>query len=101
MPGKNELPPELFAAAGLIVTDDHDQCLDHGDFGNAVRAGHARPGVDVAAGTVLRAGGADPALFSIADLTGVGAVDAAVACAVLDHLDLPQPPRRPGVRPAR
>ncbi len=81
LPGKGELPPELFARAGLVVTDDHAQCLDHGDFGNAVRAGFAGPEIDVAAGLVLR-NGADRAGLSIADLTGVGVADAAVASAV-------------------
>src|SRR4051812_37971393 len=36
MPGKGELPVEVFAGA-VVTTDDHGQCLDHGDFGNAVR----------------------------------------------------------------
>ena len=91
MPGKNELPPTVFAAAALIITDDHGQCLDHGDFGNAVRVGQAQPGADIAAGTILRDGRPGQAGLSIADLTGVGAVDAAIACAVLDHLSITQP----------
>ncbi|GHH86923.1 hypothetical protein GCM10018793_60740 [Streptomyces sulfonofaciens] len=37
IPHKNELPPALFARATLIATDDHQQCLDHGDFARAVR----------------------------------------------------------------
>ncbi|NEA33268.1 ornithine cyclodeaminase family protein [Streptomyces sp. SID13031] len=98
MPGKHELPVELFADA-LVVTDDHDQCLHHGDFGNAVRAGIIRPNADHAVGAVLRDG---PAVLrdgrpargtrspvrstrSIADLTGVGATDAAVASAVVGN----------------
>lgn len=89
MPGKNELPLALFTSAGLIVTDDHQQCLDHGDFGNAVRGGRAAPGADVAAGTILRDGCPGHTRLSIADLTGTGTADAAVACAVLDHLSPP------------
>jgi ornithine cyclodeaminase/alanine dehydrogenase-like protein (mu-crystallin family) len=85
LPGKGELPPALFAGAGLVVTDDHAQCLDHGDFGNAVRAGVTGPESDVAAGTVLRDGVARPGL-SIADLTGLGVADAAVASAVYTAL---------------
>jgi ornithine cyclodeaminase/alanine dehydrogenase-like protein (mu-crystallin family) len=85
LPGKGELPPALFAGAGLVVTDDHAQCLDHGDFGNAVRAGTAGSEVDVAAGVVLRDGVTRPGL-SIADLTGVGVADAAVASAVFTAL---------------
>jgi ornithine cyclodeaminase/alanine dehydrogenase-like protein (mu-crystallin family) len=100
MPGKNELPPELFAAPALIATDDHRQCLDHGDFGHAVRTGHAQPGTDVAVGAILREGRPRQARLSIADLTGVAAADTAVACAVLDHLGAPPSPEPPGARPA-
>lgn len=87
MPHKNELPAALFARAALIATDDHAQCLDHGDFGHAVRAGAVREDADVAAGTVLRSPPprSDRAV-TVADLTGVGAVDAAVAAAVTDRL---------------
>ncbi|TCC52906.1 ornithine cyclodeaminase family protein [Kribbella capetownensis] len=81
MPGKGELPVEVFAGA-LIATDDHAQCLDHGDFGNAVRAGVVGNDVDWAVGAVLR-DGVDRSRRSVADLTGIGAADAAVASAVL------------------
>ncbi|MEV5960767.1 hypothetical protein AB0L70_03335 [Kribbella sp. NPDC051952] len=80
MPGKGELPVEVFAGA-VIATDDHDQCLDHGDFGNAVRAGVVADDADLAVGAVLR-DGVDRAQRSVADLTGIGAADAAVAAAV-------------------
>jgi ornithine cyclodeaminase len=86
LPGKSELPPALFARAGTICTDDHDQCLDHGDFGNAVRAGAVASDVDTAVGVVLRDGPPRAGGLSIADLTGVGATDAAVASAVLSGL---------------
>ncbi|MEI8406985.1 MULTISPECIES: ornithine cyclodeaminase family protein [unclassified Kribbella] len=81
MPGKGELPVEVFADA-VIATDDHEQCLDHGDFGNAVRAGVVAADVDRAVGAVLR-DGVDRVRRSVADLTGIGAADAAVAAAVL------------------
>lgn len=87
MPPKCELPPELFSRARIIVTDDHAQCLDHGDFGNAVRAGTADPDSDIAAGHILKTPFERPATATtIADLTGVGALDAALASAVLDKL---------------
>jgi ornithine cyclodeaminase len=82
MPGKHELPVELFADA-LVATDDHGQCLDHGDFGNAVRAGVVAADADLAVGAVLRSGRPAVGRLSIADLTGIGAADAAVASAVL------------------
>lgn len=94
MPGKHELPPSLFAKASVIATDDHAQCLEHGDFGAAVREGYADGDADLAVGSILRdgvgrddPGGQDHAL-SIADLTGVGATDTAVANAILSKLNL-------------
>ncbi|GAA1709059.1 ornithine cyclodeaminase [Kribbella yunnanensis] len=106
MPGKGELPPALFANA-FVATDDHAQCLHHGDLANAVQAGVIGAEDDVAAGVILRDGmpsraappapaptpGARPLSTtfprnhrSIADLTGVGATDAAVAGAILGQL---------------
>ncbi|MDX6263964.1 MAG: hypothetical protein QOH84_5652, partial [Kribbellaceae bacterium] len=94
MPGKHELPVELFANA-LIVTDDHTQCLHHGDFGNAVRAHVIHPDADLAVGTILAehpeypehrtVGSVGRNRRSIADLTGVGATDAAVASVVVGN----------------
>ncbi|MCX4398685.1 MULTISPECIES: ornithine cyclodeaminase family protein [unclassified Streptomyces] len=87
MPHKNELPPALFARAALIATDDHQQCLDHGDFGHAVRAGTTTDTGDTPVGLLLdrpveRTDGA----ITVADLTGLGALDAALASAVLREL---------------
>ncbi|MEV8377387.1 hypothetical protein AB0P21_31900 [Kribbella sp. NPDC056861] len=83
MPGKHELPVELFENA-LVATDDHAQCLHHGDFGNAVRAGVIDADADVSVGTILA--DTNRALsHSIADLTGIGATDAAVASAVVGN----------------
>jgi ornithine cyclodeaminase len=82
MPHKNELPPALFHRAQLIATDDHAQCLDHGDFGHAVRAGAAAQDDDIAAGLLLQAPvDRQDMAISVADLTGVGALDAALASA--------------------
>ncbi|MFI0712283.1 ornithine cyclodeaminase family protein [Streptomyces inhibens] len=87
MPHKNELPSALFRRAGLITTDDHAQCLDHGDFGHAVRAGAAAQDSDIAAGLLLKAPVDRPdTAITVADLTGVGALDAALASAVLGRL---------------
>jgi ornithine cyclodeaminase/alanine dehydrogenase-like protein (mu-crystallin family) len=87
MPHKNELPPELFRRAATIATDDHQQCLRHGDFGRAVRAGAAGEHSDTAAGALLsgpvrRRAGA----VTVADLTGVGALDAALASTLTEAL---------------
>lgn len=83
MPGKHELPPELLADAQVVV-DDRDQAADHGDLAAAIRAGTASAADAVLLGDVLRDGRRRrPGETTIADLTGVGAVDAAVAEAVL------------------
>ncbi|MEV6287993.1 hypothetical protein [Kribbella sp. NPDC051770] len=82
MPGKGELPVELFAGA-TVVTDHRGQCLDHGDYGNAVRAGVIAAGLDLSVGEVLRDGFTRTTSRSIADLTGLGVQDAATASAVL------------------
>jgi ornithine cyclodeaminase len=93
MPGKSELPPALFARASTIATDDHTQCLEHGDFGVAVRAGYVNAKADTPVGIILRdhphrtSAGDSRASFSIADLTGVGATDTAVVSAILSALN--------------
>jgi ornithine cyclodeaminase/alanine dehydrogenase-like protein (mu-crystallin family) len=87
MPHKNELPPALFARAALIATDDHQQCLDHGDFGHAVRAGATTDTSDTPLGLLLERPVERPdGAITVADLTGVGALDAALASAVLREL---------------
>ncbi|GHJ36620.1 ornithine cyclodeaminase family protein [Streptomyces sp. TS71-3] len=87
MPHKNELPAPLFGRATVIATDDHAQCLDHGDFGNAVRSATTTADSDTPAGLLLKTPLArPPAAITVADLTGVGAVDAALASAVLNLL---------------
>ncbi|MEU6603165.1 ornithine cyclodeaminase family protein [Streptomyces flaveolus] len=92
MPLKNELPPALFARAALIATDDHQQCLDHGDFGHAVRAGSTTDTSDTPVGLLLEGPVDRPdGAITVADLTGVGALDAALASAVLRELT-PQAP---------
>ncbi|MGZ9928282.1 ornithine cyclodeaminase family protein [Streptomyces sp. NC-S4] len=87
MPHKNELPPALFRRAQIIATDDHAQCIDHGDFGHAVRAGATAQDSDIPAGELLKAHpDRRETAITVADLTGVGALDAALASAVLDQL---------------
>ena len=81
-PGKQELDTALFQRATVIMVDDHDQCVHHGDYGHAVRAGLVPESSDTALGTVLA--GEKPGRLSdhditIADLTGIAAEDLAVA----------------------
>jgi len=88
-PGKQELDPALFARAAVIVTDDRHQCRDHGDFGHATRAGIVDACSDVSLGKVLA--GEAPGRFSddditIVDLTGLPALDVAIATLAVEKL---------------
>lgn len=80
--GKQELPTELFRRAAHVLTDDTAQCVDHGDYGAAIRAGHAMKGKDVMLGRVLSGKAPltrNPADITIADLTGIAAEDIAIS----------------------
>lgn len=87
---KNELPAQLFSRAALIATDDHTQCLDHGSFGWAVRSGAVAADSDSALGDVLlnTPPRTDAEAVTIADLTGVGAVDAVLAAAIVSSVGI-------------
>ncbi len=81
-PGKQELDAALFPRAAVIMVDDHDQCVHHGDLGHAVRAGLIPEDVDIALGAVLageKPGRKSDDDITIVDLTGIAAEDMAVA----------------------
>lgn len=93
-PGKVEIDPALVARCATIMTDDHAQCLDHGDFGHAVRCGLVTHDADVALGLVLagRASGRRCAGdVTLVDLTGLAAQDDAIARLFVDRLRLRDP----------
>ncbi|MEZ5923233.1 MAG: hypothetical protein R3D57_02500 [Hyphomicrobiaceae bacterium] len=81
-PGKQEVPEALFKRIRHIVCDDVAQCVDHGDFGFAVRSGllPAERAVmlgDVLSGKVeLERAETD---ITLADLTGIAAEDIAIS----------------------
>lgn len=84
-PGKQELDAALFPLASVIMVDDHDQCVHHGDLGHAVRGGLLPEDADIALGSVLS--GEKPGRIAddditIADITGIAAEDMAVAALV-------------------
>ncbi len=87
-PGKQELDPALFRRARVIMTDDHAQCLDHGDFAHAAREGAVPPDADVSLGDVIA--GHRPLSrtgdITIADLTGLPAQDIAIATLICSKL---------------
>ncbi|MEE8453396.1 MAG: hypothetical protein V3R90_01300 [Limibaculum sp.] len=81
-PGKQELDAALFARAAVIMVDDHDQCVHHGDLGHAVRGGLVPEDADIALGAVLageKPGRTSETDITIVDLTGIAAEDMAVA----------------------
>jgi ornithine cyclodeaminase/alanine dehydrogenase-like protein (mu-crystallin family) len=79
MPGKQELPEGLFAAA-CVTVDDLDQASDHGELAHALRARVLTADRVMLLGSVLRdQPDRPPNVTTIADLTGVGALDAALA----------------------
>jgi ornithine cyclodeaminase/alanine dehydrogenase-like protein (mu-crystallin family) len=91
MPGKQELDPRLLARAKLIV-DRVSQAATQGELQHALAAGLLKQD-DVWAelGDILigkRAGRSDDVEVTIADLTGVGVLDAAVAELVLSATDV-------------
>lgn len=90
-PGKVELDPAILARAESIVTDDHEQCLHHGEFGHAVRAGMVDAESDLSLGELLaqpdRLAVSDSAI-AVVDLTGLGAQDLAIATLAWEAMSL-------------
>lgn len=88
-PGKQELDPHLLKRARVIMTDDHAQCVDHGEMGHAVRAGLITEDADISLGRVLagqvRGRFSDDDL-TIADLTGLAAQDVALATLAVERI---------------
>jgi ornithine cyclodeaminase len=82
-PDKQELDVELVARAHKVVADRLDQCLRLGEIHHAVEEGALRPeDVHAELGAVaagLAAGRTSESQVTVADLTGVGVQDAAVA----------------------
>jgi ornithine cyclodeaminase len=88
-PDKQELAAAVLAKATMVVADRLDQCLRLGEIHHAVDAGvlaatgvHAELG-EIAAG--LKPGRLSDDEITVADLTGVGIQDAAVANAVVSE----------------
>ena len=89
-PGKQELEPQCLDRADLVVVDRYAQCSAFGELKYALAAGlvtrhdvHAELGQIVAG---IKPGRASEDELTIADLTGVGFQDTAIASAALDRL---------------
>lgn len=86
-PGKQELATGLTAMADLLVCDDAEQSLDHGEFRAARSAGLIDARGVTALGLILSGdhpGRSSDAQITIADLTGLAVQDAAISLAVLN-----------------
>jgi ornithine cyclodeaminase len=86
-PGKQELETALTASARLVA-DSRAQCADHGEASWAVRAGLMREDAILELGEVLQR----PVSFEdgetvIADLTGLGVQDLAIAASLWPRLE--------------
>jgi ornithine cyclodeaminase len=89
-PGKQELAAECLSRADLVVVDRLDQCASFGELRHALDAGLMTRG-DVHAELGAIAAGRKPGRtadrqITIADLTGVGFQDTAIASAVFQSL---------------
>jgi ornithine cyclodeaminase len=89
-PGKRELEAACFERASLVAVDSEAQCGAFGELRYALEGGHI-PASDVRAlGTIVAghtAGRTSDAQITIADLTGVGFQDTAIASAVVGLLN--------------
>jgi ornithine cyclodeaminase len=88
-PGKQELQAGCFSGADVIAVDRYAQCSEFGELKHALDAGLVtRTGVSELGAIVAgrAAGRTSDAQLTIADLTGVGFQDTAIASAALDLL---------------
>jgi len=86
--GKNEIDPRALAAADLLVCDRQAQCAERGELRSAIEAGTIDADVSlpelgaIAAGDVPGRQNAEQ--ITIADLTGTGVQDTAIAVLALE-----------------
>ncbi|KAL1510302.1 hypothetical protein AB1Y20_006622 [Prymnesium parvum] len=103
--GKQELEPALVARAELLVADSKAQCLAFGELSHALRAKLVREddarlielGELLSSRVALQRGDHTDTRFTLADSTGIGASDLAIAQAVYANLvnfELPSGPPR-------
>ncbi|MGW0806553.1 hypothetical protein [Nonomuraea sp. NPDC002799] len=86
LPAKQELAAGLLARADVLVADDIAQAATQGELHHALEAGVVRRDSVISLGALVAGthpGRTDDDQITIADLTGVGVQDAAVASAVV------------------
>ncbi len=85
-PGKQELSPDVLARAGVVAVDDRRQAASFGELHHAIEAGMRTEEDVVTLGELLEGvapGRVGDEEITVADLTGVGVQDAAIAALVL------------------
>jgi ornithine cyclodeaminase/alanine dehydrogenase-like protein (mu-crystallin family) len=85
-PSKHELAPEVFARASVVAVDDRRQAASFGELHHAIDAGLRTEDDTVTLGELLEGvaqGRVRDEDITVADLTGVGVQDAAIATLVL------------------
>jgi ornithine cyclodeaminase/alanine dehydrogenase-like protein (mu-crystallin family) len=85
-PGKQELSPDVLARAGVVAVDDRRQAATFGELHHAIEAGMRTEEDVVTLGELLEGvapGRVGDEEITVADLTGVGVQDAAIAALVL------------------
>ena len=85
-PDKQELAPEVLARASVVAVDDRRQAASFGELHHAIDAGLRTEDDVVTLGELLEGGAPGRARdedVTVADLTGVGVQDAAIATVVL------------------
>jgi ornithine cyclodeaminase len=89
-PAKRELEPACFARADLVVVDRYEQCAAFGELKHALDAGaFARRDLHAQLGEIVadrKLGRTADTQITIADLTGVGFQDTAIASAACELL---------------
>ena len=88
-PGKQELEAACLAAADLVVADRLSQCAAFGELAGAVDGGLVQQSSVIELGAIVcgrRPGRVSDEQLTIADLTGVGFQDTAIASAAFDRI---------------
>jgi ornithine cyclodeaminase len=82
--GKIELEPKIIKKSKIVITDDHKQCLEYGEYGSFVKEYNIKEHNDYSLGKLLnknfkiREEG-----ISVVDLTGLGTQDLAIASCIM------------------
>ncbi|WPY01429.1 Putative ornithine cyclodeaminase family protein [Candidatus Trichorickettsia mobilis] len=83
---KSEISLQLFSEADIVIVDSKMQAAKFGDVSRALKAGIVPKDALMELGAVLKSGIAENAKIIIADFSGIGAQDVAMAEFVLSRL---------------